>query len=119
MFQEFPPLPRRFPGAALESAGKLRRSSELPGAERLSIGCAMAQKPPILLLDEPTAALDLTCKQQISSYLLHYKQSGGLLLLTTHDVMELDLCDEWYIMRDGILVPFQFDGNVQRLVESL
>ena len=87
--------------------------------KRLSIGCAMAQKPPILLLDEPTAALDLTCKQQISSYLLHYKQSGGLLLLTTHDVMELDLCDEWYIMRDGILVPFQFDGNVQRLVESL
>ena len=39
MFQEFPPLTRRFPGAALESAGKLRRSSELPGAERLSIGC--------------------------------------------------------------------------------
>ena len=87
--------------------------------KRLSIGCAMAKKPPILLLDEPTAALDLSCKQSIASYLRHYKQSGGVLLLTTHDVMELDLCDAWYIIRDGVLVPFAYDGNVQKLVESL
>jgi ABC-2 type transport system ATP-binding protein len=87
--------------------------------KRLSIGCAMAKKPPILLLDEPTAALDLSCKQSIASYLRHYKESGGLLLLTTHDVMELDLCDAWYIIRDGRFVPFAYDGDVQKLVESL
>ena len=87
--------------------------------KRLSIGCAMAKKPPILLLDEPTAALDLSCKQSIAAYLRHYKESGGLLLLTTHDVMELDLCDAWYIIRDGRLEPFVYDGNVQKLVESL
>ena len=87
--------------------------------KRLSIGCAMAKKPPILLLDEPTAALDLSCKQEIASYLRHYKENGGLLLLTTHDVMELDLCDAWYIIRSGCLEPFAYDGNVQKLVESL
>lgn len=87
--------------------------------KRLSIGCAMAKMPPILLLDEPTAALDLSCKQSIAAYLRHYKRSGGLLLLTTHDVMELDLCDAWYILRDGVLVPFVYDGDVQKLVESL
>ena len=87
--------------------------------KRLSIGCAMAKKPPILLLDEPTAALDLFCKQSIASYLRHYKRSGGLLLLTTHDVMELDLCDAWYIIQNGVLVPFVYEGNVQKLVESL
>lgn len=87
--------------------------------KRLSIGCAMAKKPPILLLDEPTAALDLSCKQSIAAYLRHYRESGGLLLLTTHDVMELDLCDAWYIIRDGRLEPFVYDGNVQKLVESL
>ena len=87
--------------------------------KRLSIGCAMAKKPPVLLLDEPTAALDLSCKQKIADYLLHYKQSGGILLLTTHDVMELNLCDSWYIIRDGKLVPFDYDGNIQKLVESL
>ena len=87
--------------------------------KRLSIGCAMAKKPPILLLDEPTAALDLSCKQSIAAYLRHYKETGGLLLLTTHDVMELDLCDAWYIIRSGRLEPFVYDGNVQKLVESL
>lgn len=87
--------------------------------KRLSIGCAMAKKPPILLLDEPTAALDLACKQHISEYLQHYKNSGGILFLTTHDVMELALCDEWYIIRDGVLEPFHFDGDVAKLVESL
>jgi len=87
--------------------------------KRLSIGCAMAKKPPILLLDEPTAALDLACKQHIADYLQHYKDQGGILLLTTHDVMELQLCDQWYIIRDGVLCPFVYDGNVSKLVESL
>ena len=87
--------------------------------KRLSIGCAMAKKPPILLLDEPTAALDIACKQHIAEYLQHYKRSGGILLLTTHDVMELSLCDAWYIIRDGVLCPFQFDGDVAKLVECL
>ncbi len=87
--------------------------------KRLSIGCAVAKRPPILLLDEPTAALDLACKQSIAQYLNTYKRSGGLLLLTTHDMMELSLCDEWYIIKDGVLVPFLYDGNVSKLVESL
>ena len=87
--------------------------------KRLSIGCAMAKQPPMLLLDEPTAALDLACKQRIAAWLRQYKQGGGILLLTTHDVMELDLCDEWYIIKDGRLVPFTYTGDVQKLVESL
>ena len=87
--------------------------------KRLSIGCAMASNPPVLLLDEPTAALDLACKQSIASYLRHYRENGGILLLTTHDVMELGLCDAWYIIRDGVLVPFDYDGDVRKLVESL
>ena len=87
--------------------------------KRLSIGCAMAKKPPILLLDEPTAALDLTCKEDIADYLRSYKKAGGLLLLTTHDVLELQLCDAWYILKEGRLVPFTFDGDLQKLIESL
>lgn len=87
--------------------------------KRLSIGCAVAKRPPILLLDEPTAALDLACKQAIAAYLRRYKRSGGILLLTTHDIMELELCDAWYILKDGVLEPFTFDGDVQRLVSKL
>lgn len=87
--------------------------------KRLSIGCAMAKKPPILLLDEPTAALDLSCKQTISSWLQSYKQDGGILLLTTHDAMELALCDSWYILKDGVLQPFVYNGDIHELVERL
>ena len=87
--------------------------------KRLSIGCAMAKRPPVLLLDEPTAALDLACKESIAGWLRQYKAEGGILLLTTHDVMELDLCDEWYIIKDGVLVPFAYDGDIRKLVESL
>ncbi len=87
--------------------------------KRLSIGCAMAKRPPILLLDEPTAALDIACRQDIAEYLKKYKASGGILFLTTHDTVELELCDRLYIIKDGILEPFEFDGNLQKLVESL
>ena len=87
--------------------------------KRLSIGCAVAQRPPILLLDEPTAALDLPCKQQIHRYLATYKHSGGILLLTTHDVSELALCDRLYILRDGRLLPYTYDGDPDKLAEML
>jgi ABC-2 type transport system ATP-binding protein len=87
--------------------------------KRLSIGCAMAQHPPVVLLDEPTAALDLICKEQIRTYLQSYKESGGILLLTTHDPEELALCDATYILKDGVLTPYCFDGNMQKLVASL
>lgn len=87
--------------------------------KRLSIGCAMANRPPILLLDEPTAALDLACKERIADYLKSYRSSGGILLLTTHDVLELALCDQWYIIKDGVMQPFRYDGNVKKLVNSL
>ncbi len=86
---------------------------------RLSIGCAMAKRPPVLLLDEPTAALDLACKERIADYLRQYKKLGGTLFLTTHDAPELALCDEWYIIKNGMLVPFVYDGNVAELVKRL
>ena len=87
--------------------------------KRLSIGCAMAKQPPVLLLDEPTAAQDLVCKARIADYLRSFREKGGILLMTTHDVQELSLCDRHYIMRDGVLERFQYTGNVQELVCKL
>ena len=87
--------------------------------KRLAIGCAVAHNPEILLLDEPSAALDLICKENIASYLVEFKQNGGIIILATHDVQEIKLCDELYILKNGVLKPFEFDGNVKRLVGSL
>ncbi len=87
--------------------------------KRLAIGCAVAHNPKILLLDEPSAALDLVCKERIANYLLEYKENGGIIILATHDLQELPLCDKLYILKNGVLNPFQYDGNVHRLVGSL
>ena len=101
--------------ASLEIGEFLHKQvSKLSGGmkKRLSIGCAVAGRPPIVLLDEPTAALDLACKRAIAEYLRGYKAAGGLLILTTHDVLELELCDEWYILKDGSLVRYAFVGCI-------
>lgn len=87
--------------------------------KRLSIGCAVAHHPQILLLDEPSAALDLVCKERIYNYLLDFKSQGGTILLATHDIQELPLCDATYILKKGQLTPFTYDGNVHRLVGQL
>ena len=87
--------------------------------KRLSIGCSMARCPQLLLLDEPTAALDLACKQTIGNYLRAYKKAGGILVLITHDPEELSLCDAWYILKDGVLEAYTYDGNIQKLVENM
>ncbi len=87
--------------------------------KRLSIGCAVARDPDILLLDEPTAALDLPCKQIISSYLHDCKRRGKILLLATHDEHELALCDTLYILRNGVLDPYHYTGDVNDLTDRL
>lgn len=87
--------------------------------KRLSIGCAMAGRPPILLLDEPTAALDLVCKATIHEYLLDYQRSGGIVILTTHDVQAIDSCDVLYSLKEGALAPLAYDGDLQSLMERL
>lgn len=87
--------------------------------KRLAIGCAVANNPRILLLDEPSAALDLPCKERILNYLLEFKKNGGAVILATHDVQEISMCDMCYILKEGQLVPYTYDGNVHRLVGQL
>lgn len=86
--------------------------------KRLSIGCSIAHDPPILLLDEAMAALDIACKQKIFDYIGAHKKRGGIVLLVTHDVMELELCDRWYILKDGVVEPFTYTGDTNALVRS-
>lgn len=79
--------------------------SKLSGGmkKRVSIGIAMAGMPPILILDEPSAALDLVCKEDIKRYLQIYLERKGTVVITTHEENELSLCDSLYVMKDGKL----------------
>lgn len=83
----------------------LKQVSKLSGGmkKRVSIGIAMAGMPPVLLMDEPSAALDLICKEEIRRYLQVYLERKGTVVLTTHEESELALCSRLYIMKDGQL----------------
>lgn len=87
--------------------------------KRLSIGCALASDPSILLLDEPGAALDLICKERIEVYLKRYRQMGNIILLATHEEREIALCDRHFILKNGVLIPLEYDGNVHHLAGRL
>lgn len=79
--------------------------------KRVSIGIAMAGMPPVLLMDEPSAALDLICKEDIRNYLEVYLKRKGTVVITTHEESELELCDKLYVMKDGKLR--QIDRNLR------
>lgn len=87
--------------------------------KRLSIGCAVVARPKILVLDEPSAALDLICKENIYCYLEQYKAEGGIVLLATHDMQELELCEQCYILKEGVLESYQYDGDLHHLAGKL
>ena len=87
--------------------------------KRLSIGCAVAHDPRILLLDEPSAALDLVCRERILDYLEAFRKRGGIVILSSHDVQEIGVCSARYLLRGGRAEPYAYDGDVRKLVEDL
>ncbi|MBQ3866701.1 MAG: ABC transporter ATP-binding protein [Clostridia bacterium] len=97
------------------------RVSRLSGGmkKRLSIGCAMNRHPDLMLLDEPSSALDLPCKAEIQRYFRAFKEAGGTILLVTHDLQEMELCDRLFVLRDGVLHPFEGDLSVTALAEAV
>lgn len=79
------------------------KTAKLSGGmrKRVSIGCALAGSPPVLILDEPGAALDLPGKADIRRYLGMYRELGGTVLLATHDESDLDMCDRVFVLNGG------------------
>ncbi len=87
--------------------------------KRLSIGCSLAKSPNILLLDEPGAALDLPCKETILHCLQSYKAKGNLAIIATHEEAEIEICDQLFLLQDGTLLPFSYDGNLDTIVNAI
>ena len=87
--------------------------------KRLSIGCAIARDPRILLLDEPTAALDLAARERLLDYFAGFRARGGLILLATHDLRELESCSRCFMLRGGVAEPYAYDGDAQKLAREL
>jgi iron complex transport system ATP-binding protein len=71
--------------------------------QRVVIASALAQQPKVLLLDEPTASLDLGYQLEIASLLRQLNQERGVtMVLATHDLnLAASLCDTLVLVREG------------------
>jgi ABC-2 type transport system ATP-binding protein len=72
---------------------------------RLMVAKAMVHNPPILVLDEPTAGVDVELRQQLWSYVRRLNAEGVTVLLTTHYLEEAqELCDRIAIINHGKVI---------------
>lgn len=72
---------------------------------RLLVAKALMHNPPILVLDEPTAGVDIELRQQLWAYVRKLNAAGVTILLTTHYLEEAEeLCDHVAIINHGRLV---------------
>lgn len=72
---------------------------------RLLVAKAMVHSPPVLVLDEPTAGVDIELRQQLWAYVRKLNDQGVTVVLTTHYLEEAEqLCDRIAIINHGRLI---------------
>lgn len=70
---------------------------------RLAIACALLKLPPVMIMDEPTTALDLYYKASIRQWMRQYLAGNGTILMTTHDEMEIADATRCFVLQEGVL----------------
>lgn len=98
-----------------ENARKKYRKYSLGMKQKLGIAAALMENPRMILLDEPTNALDEESVKKLRELLLEYREKGALIILASHDKEELSaLSDEVYEIENGRIK----NHIVQRKMES-
>ncbi|NLZ81109.1 MAG: ABC transporter ATP-binding protein [Clostridiales bacterium] len=87
--------------------------------KRLSIACALANDPSILVLDEPGASLDMLSKTDIMDYLKDYLSRENVVLIASHEEIELSLCNRIYLIESGTLSEISTSFIKNELIERM
>lgn len=86
---------------------------------RLLVAKALVHNPEILVLDEPTAGVDVELRNQLWNYVLKLNQAGTTILLTTHYLEEAEkLCDEIAIINKGELIAYDSKDNLMKILSN-
>ncbi|MBK8158757.1 MAG: ABC transporter ATP-binding protein [Rhodospirillaceae bacterium] len=88
-----------------DKAGSYARTLSGGMRRRLMVAKALVHNPPVLVLDEPTAGVDVELRQQLWAYVRELNKSGVTILLTTHYLEEAEeLCDQIAIINHGKVI---------------
>ena len=86
---------------------------------RLLIAKAMVHQPPILVLDEPTAGVDVELKQNLWENVKNLNKQGVTIILTTHYLFEAqEMCDRIAILNKGDLVAHDTTKNLLNRIKT-
>ena len=86
---------------------------------RLLIGKAMVHTPPILVLDEPTAGVDVELRKKLWANILELNELGVTIILTTHNLFEAEtLCERIAILNHGKLLALDTTNNLIGRIET-
>lgn len=92
---------------------------ELSGGERRRVAIAgiLAINPDILVLDEPTAGLDVKGAKDVMSLVQKMHQDGKTIIMVTHDMdLVMKYCNLVYVLKDGKLA---YQGSTEKLFDEV
>ena len=80
---------------------------------RALIAQALVHKPPVIVLDEPTAGVDVELRQMLWGFIKRLNADGHTIILTTHYLEEAEtLCERVAMMKDGKIVALDSTANL-------
>ncbi len=86
---------------------------------RLMVAKAMVHSPPVLILDEPTAGVDVELRRQLWAYVQELNAAGVTIVLTTHYLEEAQaLCDRIAIVNHGQVVACEPTRDLLRRLDT-
>jgi ABC-2 type transport system ATP-binding protein len=86
---------------------------------RLMVAKAMVHNPPVLILDEPTAGVDVELRRQLWAYVVSLNRQGVTIVLTTHYLEEAEqVCDTIAIVNHGEVVVCEPTAQLLRRLDS-
>jgi len=96
-----------------EKADSYARSLSGGMKRRLLVAKALVHRPPILILDEPTAGVDVDLRQQLLENIQQLNKQGVTIILTTHYLQEAQqLCNRIAIINHGQLIALDKTENL-------